>query len=340
MSAEQDIRRQALEAWVGDYLGAAITGEPASSDASFRRYFRFNISRFDMGREEQPGDSLIAMDAPPATEDCRPFVAVDRLLTEAGLYVPRILAEDIERGFLLLSDLGRQTWLEVLDEINADPLFGQAINSLVKMQGIQAQDVLPVYDRALLSRELELFREWYLKVHLQLELSAAFNARLDRLFELLIDNALAQPQVFVHRDFMPRNLMLSEPAGEPGIIDFQDAVWGPISYDPICLFKDAFLSWPEERVEAWLEQYWQQAGEAGLPVPVSFEQFQYDCDLMGAQRHLKVIGIFARIKHRDGKPHYLEDVPRFFRYLETVAARHPMLEDLGKILAELSELQV
>jgi aminoglycoside/choline kinase family phosphotransferase len=189
---------------------------------------------------------------------------------------------------------------------------------------------LPEYDEALLRRELELFPHWYLQQHLGLAIDADLQASLDSLFQHLIDHALSQAKVFVHRDFMPRNLMVSEP--NPGVLDFQDAVRGPISYDPICLFKDAFISWPEKKVEQWLGRYWQQALDSGLPVPSSFEQFQYDCDLMGLHRHLKVIGIFARICHRDGKPRYLEDAPRFFNYIATVAARRPDIPGLAAVL--------
>ena len=304
--------------------GAAVL-TPASSDASFRRYFRW----------EDGTRSLIVMDAPPPQEDCRPFVKVAGLLAAAGVHVPEILAADLEQGFLLLPDLGRQTYLEVIDAGNADAdaLFEDALQALVAFQRLPVAGQLPAYDEALLRRELQLFPDWYLQRHLGVTLEgpalAAWNATCD----LLVASALAQPRVLVHRDYMPRNLMLSTP--NPGVLDFQDAVHGPVTYDVTCLFKDAFLSWPEARVEGWLRRYWQLAGAAGIPLPASFEEFQRASDLMGAQRHLKVIGIFARICHRDGKPKYLTDVPRFFAYLDTVIARHAELAPLGELLAGL-----
>ena len=325
MDQQPDARQRELEQWVSTFCGEPLQGQPASSDASFRRYFRFHCQ----------GESLIAMDAPPATEDCRPFVQVAQLLADAGVHVPEIKAHDLDRGFLLLSDLGTQTYLDVITADNADPLFSDAIAALIAIQSASQPGVLPNYDEALLRRELELFPEWFLQGHRNIDLNEEWRALLDRLFDQLIELVLGQNQVFVHRDFMPRNLMISEP--NPGVIDFQDAVYGPISYDPICLFKDAFLSWPQAQVQQWLQQYWQQAKAAGLAVPDSFEQFLFDCDVMGVQRHLKVIGIFARICHRDGKPHYLSDVPRFFTYLKEVAKRRPELEALRKLLQKLDE---
>lgn len=320
-SLTTDTRKVELEQWVAQQLGASVgEGVSASSDASFRRYFRFTHA----------GQSLVAMDAPPAHEDCEPFVRVAKLLREAGLNVPAIIAEDLPRGFLLLSDLGMQTYLDVINKDNADRYFTDAISALIRIQSGAATESLPEYDEALLRRELVLFPDWYLRQHLGLVIDVDLQASLDSLFQYLIDHALSQPKVFVHRDFMPRNLMLSKP--NPGVLDFQDAVHGPISYDPVCLFKDAFISWPEHRVEQWLNRYWQQALDSDLPVPSSFEQFQYDCDLMGLHRHLKVIGIFARICHRDGKPRYLEDAPRFFNYIATVAARQADIPGLAEVL--------
>lgn len=315
-----DPRREALDQWVGEYTGQAMSGESASSDASFRRYYRYPF-----------GDrTLIAMDAPPPQEDCRPFVDIDRLLATAGLNVPELLAEDLPRGFLLLGDLGTQTYLDVIDASNADRLFSDAIDALVSLQLSPCPAGFPVYDEVLLRRELELFPEWYLQRHCGITVDDDWRALLDPLFDGIVEQVLGQSSVLVHRDYMPRNLMISEP--NPGVLDFQDAVIGPISYDPACLFKDAFVSWPEDDVARWLRRYWQQAGEAGLPVPAEFEVFQRDCDVMGAQRHLKVIGIFARICHRDGKPHYLSDVPRFFNYLRTVAGRCEALSPLTQLL--------
>lgn len=322
-----DSRKQALDQWVAEYTGQYQSGESASSDASFRRYFRYPL-----------GDrTLIAMDAPPPQEDCRPFVAIDHLLSAGGVHVPELLAEDLERGFLLLGDLGRQTYLDVICATNADSLFSDAINALVTLQLIPCPEFLPPYDEALLRRELELFPEWYLQRHCGIAVDQHWRELLDPLFDGIIEQVLGQPRVLVHRDYMPRNLMISEP--NPGVLDFQDAVYGPISYDPACLFKDAFISWPEADVERWLQQYWQAAITAGLPVPQAFASFQRDCDVMGAQRHLKVIGIFARICHRDGKPDYLADVPRFFKYLQTAAARCPELSALKALLDALDAIQ-
>lgn len=318
-----------LQQWLAQQLaglagadgeGVDIELQPASADASFRRYFRLPAG----------GRTLIAMDASAERASCGPFVRIARLLAGGGLHVPEIIAEDLERGWLLLSDLGRDTYLDVLDEANADALFDVAIDALVALQRIACPAELPRYDAALLRRELELFPEWYLQRHLGWAIDGELRAALDEIFGLLIERVSTQSRVLVHRDFMPRNLMVASPG--PGVLDFQDAVCGPISYDPICLFKDAFVSWPEARVAEWLQRYWRRAGAAGLPVPDSFERFYADCDFMGAQRHLKVIGIFARICHRDGKPRYVGDTPRFFTYLRGAAARRPDLAALRALL--------
>lgn len=323
----QDERKSALDEWVSAQIGRPVSGQPASADASFRRYFRYKFVDGDSQR------SLIGMDAPPPQEDCRPFVRIAGLFADAGVHVPHIIAQDLQRGFLLLPDMGTENWLTVLNDDNADQRFGRAIDALIRIQRISQPNVLPVYDEALLRRELELFPEWYLKKHLGIEVDAALRAQLDAIFDLLVARALRQGQVYVHRDYMPRNLMDSDP--DPGVIDFQDAVYGPVSYDVTSLFKDAFISWPEERVLGWLELYWQRARAAALPVPASFDEFLHDCDLMGAQRHIKVIGIFARICHRDGKPKYLQDVPRFVAYLRAVIARRDELAPLGALLDRL-----
>lgn len=330
----QDARYQQMIGWLDLSLLAVFNAQgwgqvpeasltAASSDASFRRYFRW----------QGEGRSLIVMDAPPPQEDCRPFIKVAGLLAEAGVHVPKILAEDVEQGFLLLDDLGRQTYLDVLTAQNAEELFEDALDALVAFQQVDVARRLPAYDEALLRRELQLFPDWYLQRQLGVTLEGEQLARWERTCDLLVQSALEQPRVFVHRDYMPRNLMLSEP--NPGILDFQDAVYGPVSYDVTCLYKDAFLSWPEPRVHDGLSRYWKKAQAAGIPLPATFEEFFRASDLMGAQRHLKVIGIFARICHRDGKPRYLGDVPRFFRYLESVIARRPELADLAALLAGL-----
>jgi N-acetylmuramate 1-kinase len=291
---------------------------PASADASFRRYFR--ISERDR--------SWIVMDAPPQHEDCRPFVRIAALLRDAGVHVPAVLAQDLEAGFLLLSDLGTQTFLEVITPDNADYLFDAAIGALIAWQSASRPQVLPEYDEALLRRELNLFPDWYLARHFGIELDQAGRQALETVFARLVAEALAQPKVYVHRDYMPRNLMISEP--NPGVLDFQDAVYGPLAYDPISLFKDAFHSWPAERVEWGLRRYHQRASAAGLAVP-EWPQFRRDCDWIGLQRHLKVIGIFARLTHRDGKPRYVADTPRFVRYVMEVAPQYPELAPLVEL---------
>jgi aminoglycoside/choline kinase family phosphotransferase len=296
---------------------------PASADASFRRYFRLSAA----------GKTWVLMDAPPDKEDCRPFIQVAALMQRAGLNAPLIHAQDLAQGFLLLSDLGSQTYLHVINEGNADALFAPAITALIDWQRSSQPGLLPPYDDALLRRELALFPDWYVARHLQRTLTTAQSALLRAAEDLLVASALAQPKVFVHRDYMPRNLMISTP--NPGVLDFQDAVYGPITYDIVCLFRDAFLSWPEPRVRAWAQQYWTQARAAGLPLADDFEVFYRAFEWMGVQRHLKVLGIFARINYRDGKPHYLKDTPRFIGYVREVAARYP---DLAGLLALFDEL--
>jgi aminoglycoside/choline kinase family phosphotransferase len=331
---DQDVRLQHLKVWLDEQLAILFAEQnwgavppatltAASSDASFRRYFRW----------EGGGRSFVVMDAPPPQENCKPFVDIAFLLAKSGINVPKIYAEDLERGFLLLNDLGNKTYLDVIDSENADDLFNDALQALLAFQQLPMVAPLPSYDVALLRRELELFPEWYVKRELGIEFDAAQQVLWQQVSDLLIDSALAQPKVLVHRDYMPRNLMLSEP--NPGVLDFQDAVYGPVTYDVTCLFKDAFLSWPEERVRAWLERYWQQAAALNIPVQPELEDFLRASDLMGVQRHLKVIGIFARICHRDGKPRYLTDVPRFFAYIDAVIARRPELAELDVLLASL-----
>ena len=312
-----------LRRWLGAALpDRAPSLEPASADASFRRYFR---------AADGP-DTWIIMDAPPEHEDVRPFVRIAGLMLDAGVNAPRVLAQDVDRGFLLLTDLGRTTYLTELqrDPMRAPALFDDAIGALIKWQLASREDVLPPYDDALLRRELSLFPEWYLGRHLGLELDARETAMLDRVFDRLLANILAQPRVFVHRDFMPRNLMVSEP--NPGVLDFQDAVYGPISYDIASLMRDAFISWPEELSLDWTVRYWERARAAGLPVDPDFGTFYRDVDWMGMQRHLKVLGIFARLHHRDGKAGYLEDTPRFLHYVRGVAGRYTELAQLIPLL--------
>jgi len=296
-------RFEQLQAWVAGALQVQMLRlEPISADASFRRYFRSLVGPI----------SYIVMDAPPPQEDCRPFVRIARLLQDAGVHAPEVLAQDLARGFLLLSDLGQKTYLDVLKADNADALFTDAMGTLIRWQLASRAQVLPAYDRALLRRELNLFAEWYMARHLKITPTPAEREILEASFELLEDSALAQPRVYVHRDYMPRNLMVSAP--NPGVLDFQDAVYGPITYDIVSLFKDAFISWDSRQVDAWRRQFWQQARQAGLAVQ-AFPEFERAFDWMGLQRHLKVMGIFARIHYRDGKSGYLEDTPRFLNYV-------------------------
>jgi aminoglycoside/choline kinase family phosphotransferase len=319
-------RKAELERWIAEQRpGSQFSLAPASADASFRRYFRVSFE----------DDTLIAMDAPPPQEDCRPFVKVARLMEQAGLHVPRIAAEDLARGFLLLSDLGNTTYLQALNEGNADVLFGDAVDALIRWQLATRPNVLPPYDEALLRRELELFPTWYIRRHLSAALEARQRETLESAFRLLIDSALAQPAVYVHRDFMPRNLMLSTP--NPGVLDFQDAVYGPISYDLVSLFRDAFVSWEERKVLDWTIRYWEKARKAGLPVREDFGAFYREFEWMGLQRHIKVLGIFARIRYRDGKPAYLEDAPRFVRYVRACCERYDALAGLLKLFDRLEE---
>ena len=320
-----DPRRAALERWLAErHPGERIALARASEDASFRRYWR---ARFADGR------TLIVMDAPPGKEDCRPFLHVARLLADAGLNAPAIHAQDLAQGFLLLTDLGTRTYLDELNAASAPALFGDATDALVRWQLATRPGELPPYDEALLRRELDLFPEWYVGRHLRRELGEAQKNALETTWRVLVRSALAQPTVYVHRDYMPRNLMVSEP--NPGVLDFQDAVLGPITYDIASLMRDAFLSWEEEQVLDWTVRYWQKARAAGLPVESDFGEFWRAFEWMGLQRHLKVLGIFARIRYRDGKPKYLADAPRFLGYARPVARRYAELAPLARLLDEL-----
>lgn len=322
-------RLDALDAWLGRALqGAPFRREPASADASFRRYFR-------VFAEDR---TWIAMDAPPQREDCRPFVHVAGLLRAAGLNAPEVFDQDLEQGFLLLTDLGRQTYLQAFDGTNEDALFRDATAALVTWQSASREGVLPEFDEALLRRDLDLFPEWYLGRHRGMTLAEPRRAAIEGVFRAILDNNLAQPRVFMHRDFMPRNLMVSAP--NPGIIDFQDAVRGPIGYDIASLYRDAFVSWEEERVLDGTIRYWERARKAGLPVRADFADFWRDVEWIGLQRHLKVLGIFARLRYRDGKSGYLEDAPRFLGYARRTAARYRELEPLRRLLDEIEGARI
>jgi aminoglycoside/choline kinase family phosphotransferase len=311
----------------------------ASADASFRRYLRIDAQPDDAGRR-----TFVIMDAPPAQEDCRPFVKVAQLMAQAGLNVPRVLAWDPAAGFMLLDDLGHQTMMEVIqrDEAAANQaLYLRAVDALVGWQLASRPGVLPVYDAALLSRELALFPDWYLARHRGVALEGPRKESLDAMFQLIVQRNLASPQVYVHRDYMPRNLMMPADPAESrlGVLDFQDAVYGPITYDIASLMRDAFLSWDEEFVLDITVRYWQKALKVGLPVDRDFGEFWRAVEWMGLQRHLKVAGIFARLTLRDGKPRYLADAPRFIAYIRATAARYRELAPLLRLVDEVEGTQ-
>jgi aminoglycoside/choline kinase family phosphotransferase len=327
-----DPRIEQLKSWVAA-LGAAWSIDPdscapASADASFRRYFRVRT-----GHPDHP--TAIVMDAPPSHEDCRPFVHVAKLFGDAGVTVPTVLAQDLGLGFLLLADLGSQTYLSRLDEASARDLYGDAAAALVKIQLATRPDELPAYDRALLQRELDLFPQWYIARHLGVTLDDTQQADLREVFETILTNNLAQPQVYVHRDYHSRNLMVLPGASNPGILDFQDAVIGPITYDAVSLWRDAYIEWEEEQQLDWLIRYWERARKAGLPVAGDFGDFYRDFEWMGLQRHLKVLGIFARLYHRDGKDGYLADLPLVLKYTRNVAGRYSEMRKLVRLLDAL-----
>ncbi|MGH8727523.1 MAG: aminoglycoside phosphotransferase family protein [Burkholderiales bacterium] len=317
-------RKQLLADWLrAQFPDDRFRLEPASADASFRRYFRATF------RDR----TLIVMDAPPGREDCAPFLHVAELFRSAGVNVPRVHARNLEDGLLLLDDLGSRLYLESLDEASSDRLYRDAIDSLVKIQLASRENELPKYDRALLERELRLFPDWYIAKKLDVALSPRQTETLAAMFERLLENNLVQPRVYVHRDYHSRNLMVCE--SNPGILDFQDAVYGPITYDLVSLFKDAYIEWPEERVLDWLIRYWERAKAAGLPVDPDFALFHRDFEWMGVQRHLKVLGIFARLYFRDGKDRYLNDMPLVMRYLRAACERYRELAPLANLFDEL-----
>ncbi|WPH14087.1 aminoglycoside phosphotransferase family protein [Variovorax paradoxus] len=353
-------RAAAFQNWLTG-IGAAHgllpeTVRLASADASFRRYFRIDATGNAASR--------IVMDAPPDKENSEPFVQVARLMAEAGVTAPQVLEWDRSHGFLLLDDLGRETMLDVIDPARPDasrPLYDQAIDALIRWQLASRPGVLPPYDRALLERELALFPEWYIGRHRGIAVEGQLKERLERSFRLIVESNLASPSVYVHRDFMPRNLMvnvaptlgtgvsslppegalaaLGRPGGgsaaDLGVLDFQDAVYGPITYDIASLMRDAFLSWDEEFVLDITIRYWEAARKAGLPVDADFGAFYRSVEWMGLQRHLKVAGIFARLTLRDGKPRYLADTPRFIAYIRSTASRYMELTPLLRVIDEI-----
>jgi aminoglycoside/choline kinase family phosphotransferase len=353
-------RAAAFQNWLAG-IGAAHGLRPetvrlASADASFRRYFRIDATGSAASR--------IVMDAPPDKENSEPFVQVARLMAEAGVTAPQVLEWDRTHGFLLLDDLGRETMLDVIDPARPDasrPLYDQAIDALIRWQLASRPGVLPPYDRALLERELALFPEWYIGRHRGIAVEGQLKERLERSFRLIVESNLASPSVYVHRDFMPRNLMvnvaptlgtgvsslppegalaaLGRPGGgsaaDLGVLDFQDAVYGPITYDIASLMRDAFLSWDEEFVLDVTIRYWEAARKAKLPVDADFGAFYRSVEWMGLQRHLKVAGIFARLTLRDGKPRYLADTPRFIAYIRSTASRYMELTPLLRVIDEI-----
>jgi hypothetical protein len=343
-------RQKQLTEWLsGLYPGETFTIAPASADASFRRYFRASFA--NGGR-----NTLIVMDAPSQHEDCKPFLHVGKLFENAGAHVPHVYAQDLTQGFLLLSDLGNITYLQALAANNARQLYGAATNALIKIQLASKPDELPPYNEALLRRELNLFPEWYITKHLGITLTPKQSNNLERSFQRILANNLAQPSVYVHRDYHSRNLMFIESphlnplpqtveaANEksnfltsPGILDFQDAVYGPITYDLASLFKDAYIKWEEDEIIDWLISYWEKARKAGLPVRKDFGEFYRDYEMMGVQRHIKVLGIFARLYHRDGKDGYLKDMPLVMDYLRRACERYIDLKPLLNLLHELEQ---
>lgn len=318
-------RQQQLTEWLSSLNPQqTFTLAPASADASFRRYFRATFT---------DGTTKVVMDAPPQHEDCKPFLHVGKLFESAGTHVPHIYAQDSGQGFLLLSDLGNTTYLQALNTGNARQLYDAATDALIKIQLASKPDELPPYDEALLRRELNLFPEWYIAKHLGVTLNSKQQAKLEEVFKRILANNLAQPSVYVHRDYHSRNLMLSEP--NPGILDFQDAVYGPITYDLASLFKDAYVKWEEPEIMDWIIRYWEKARKAGLPVHEDFGEFYRDYEMMGVQRHIKVLGIFARLYHRDGKDGYLKDMPLVMDYLRRACERYIDLKPLLNLLMEL-----
>jgi aminoglycoside/choline kinase family phosphotransferase len=320
-------RERQITEWIsGLFPGEKFTLSPASADASFRRYFRAKFA----------DKTLIVMDAPPQHEDCKPFLHVGGLFEAAGVHVPHVYAQDLAQGFLLLSDLGGSTYLQVLTKENAPSLYAEATDVLIKIQLASSEAELPAYDETLLRRELNLFPEWYIAKHLGINLTQKQSDALERTFQKILSNNLAQPSVYVHRDYHSRNLMVSQP--NPGVLDFQDAVYGPITYDLASLFKDAYIKWDEEVVMDWIIRYWEKARKAGLPVREDFGEFYRDYELMGVQRHIKVLGIFARLYHRDGKDGYLKDMPLVMDYLRRACERYIDLKPLLNLLIELEKL--
>lgn len=327
-SQNADSRYLTLVNWLESTLHhTEFTLTTASADASFRRYFRVHLA----------DRTLIAMDAPPTHENCEPFVRIAALFSEAGMHVPAVIAQDLAQGFLLLSDLGDVTYLSQLNETTAPALYHDACMALVKLQQASKPGVLPNYDEALLTREMQLFPDWYISQHMGMQLEEKQQQDLQKTFALINRNILSQTQVYVHRDYHSRNLMVCQ--DNPGVLDFQDAVLGAITYDLVSLFKDAYISWEEEHIIDWLVRYWQHAKTHNVPVPGDFSEFYRDFEYMGVQRHIKVLGIFARLYHRDGKQGYLKDMPLVMHYLRKACERYIELKPLLRLLDILENRQ-
>jgi N-acetylmuramate 1-kinase len=328
-------RKRDFEQWLAPLAARhglrTETLRAASADASFRRYLRIDAKK---------GASLVVMDAPPPQEDVRPFVKIAQLIEQAGLHGPQVLAADVERGFLLLTDLGRTLYLDAFADASpkqADTLMRDAITALVQWQAKVPGDTLPPYDDAMLRRELQLFPDWCVAREYGVTWREREQQTWQQVSDTLVAAALAQPKVAVHRDWMPRNLMVSDP--NPAILDFQDAAYGPIAYDVASLLRDAFWSWDEALELDWAARYWDKARRAALPVGDDFGSFWRDVEWIGLQRHLKVLGIFCRLKHRDGKPKYSSDLPRFFAYATKVATRYRELQPLLSLIEPLSGMK-
>jgi len=321
-----DTREQQLVQWIENDLGYKhYFIEPASADASFRRYFRL--------RDKINNDSKILMDAPPHKEDSHPFVRLALSLDNIGINVPKVYAQNFEQGFFLLSDLGSVDYLSELNEHNVDKLYGEAMQALLALQ-TKSNITLPDYDAALLNQEMQLFVEWFLLRHKAIDLSDTHINMLEEVFSILQASALSQPSVCVHRDYHSRNLMVTEKQN-PGVLDFQDAVKGPITYDLVSLLRDCYVSWPVDKIDKWLRQFHQMTMDKGLLTGVGFEQFEKWFDLMGIQRHLKAIGIFSRLNYRDDKPGYLKDIPRTLGYVVEVSGKYRELRGFNQFTEEL-----
>jgi aminoglycoside/choline kinase family phosphotransferase len=329
-----DARLALLTSWL-DTLGLVQVDSrrPASSDASFRRYFRLDVLP---ALQDKLGQTLIAMDAPPERENVPAFIHVAGLLADAGVNVPAIVARDVPNGFLLLSDLGTTTYLQRLDADNASFMYSDAVDTLIRFQLTSQPGVLPDFDRAFVLREMNLFPEWFIGKHLGVTMSAAQQAALDGVFEAITANVLAQQRVFMHRDYHSRNLMWMN-TNNPGVLDFQDAVFGPITYDLASLMRDAYIQWDEEIVLDWVVRYWQSAKAVGLPVNPDIDAFYRDFEFMALQRHLKILGIFCRLNYRDSKNIYMGDLPTVLDYVRKTANRYTVLKPLLRLLDDFEE---